>query len=152
LGNTRIAHPDADNPAGATDGPGRGADRPSPSGPGPVQPGGPRRGRTRCCTGPPAPEELAVRCSTRKPCVPGSLVSRRLTRVYFLKQGRIKSASRASFPPPLSLAPEVPHAVGLPVPPPGYRDVDRRFYRPKSRSPNRRVFQPKVHRTPVLVF
>src|SRR5262245_14175537 len=79
-------------------------------------------------------------------------VFRRLIRVYYLKRGRIVSASRASFPLPLSLAPEVPHAVGLPGPPPGHRDGDRRFFRPKSRRPNGHVFQPQVHRTPVLVF
>src|SRR5262249_57835838 len=52
----------------------------------------------------------------------------------------------------LSLAAEVPHAMGLPGPPPGHRDGDRRFYRPKQRKPDGHVFQPNDHRTPVRLF
>jgi hypothetical protein len=46
----------------------------------------------------------------------------------------------------------VPHAIGLPGPPRGHRDDDRRFFCPKPRTRNAQVFQPKHHRTPVLIF
>ncbi len=49
--------------------------------------------------------------------------------LYILNQaGRIASAFRASFPLLLSLAAEVPHAMGLAGPPRGHRDDDRGFF------------------------